>query len=83
MTISITTFDDLIEFLKRDDVTAEQGIDVACKALSVICPIAIEKPHLVKAVENFVERWGHIKGERPLFLTQMDLDVKVSELIPN
>jgi len=66
----ITSTTELMEFIKKEDVTANQANEVVRKALSVYTMDDMSKDEIIEKTQAFINRfYPRIKGqERPLFL---------------
>ena len=63
--IKINTFDDLLNFLDRDDITLEQASQVVTTFLNVVgFSSTIEELRI--DIREYIEKWGDT-SERPLF----------------
>lgn len=73
MIIEINTTAELLEFIKRDEVTAEQGVQVVCKVLNVISLFEKSKDELINLTEDYINKYytGE-KKETPLFLERLN-----------
>jgi hypothetical protein len=84
MEIVINNFDDLLTFIKRDNVTVEQALKVVTKGLNVIVIFPLTKEELITETENFIDKWCiDNEGERPLFLGQEEIDFKIEQIWKN
>ena len=71
-TIEINTFDDLLDFIKLDEVTIEQAYETISKVLSVVMFDFEDKNKLIEATEIFIETYcRNNQQERPIFLTPL------------
>lgn len=83
MEIDINTNEDLLNFIKRDDVTLKQAHDVSLAYLRVISIFEYEsKEHLIESVTAFINRWGNVK-EKPIFLDQLNQHFMINEVAQN
>lgn len=76
MEIKIETYSDLLEFIKRKEVTKELASEIVSKFLNVIILINSNKLDLIEATENHIEKWGlNYSGEweQPIFLDQIEI----------
>ena len=72
MKIEIKTFDDLLNFIKLDEVTKEQASETIGKVLSVLMFEYEDKSKLIRDTENFIETYcRNNSNERPIFLTPL------------
>lgn len=77
MTTTINTFDQLIEFIKANNLNVEQSKLLIEPCLNVL--IITDYPNteiLIKLATDYWNKWKQYEGERPLFL---DLDINVKE----
>ena len=70
MKIKINNSSDLIEFIKRPDVSLKDALDVTCSFYKVIAFFEgyESKEHLINSVEQLVKYWPDDRKERPIFL---------------
>jgi len=84
MTITINNYNDLLEFIKREDVTVKQAAEIVCKALSVVCFFETTKDELIKDTEYYINKFcQNNSSERPIFLGQLDLDFDIKDVFKN
>jgi hypothetical protein len=83
MEIDINTNDDLLEFIKRDDVTLKQAHDVSLAFLKVLSIFEYEsKQHLIESVTAFINKWGDVK-EKPIFIDQLNEHFMIEDIAKN
>jgi hypothetical protein len=72
---AITTYNQLIEIIRDNNLNVEQATELINKSLSVLI---IQKysttDELLKVVDEFWNKWKNYKGEKPIFL---DVDLNV------
>ena len=74
--ITINNFDDLLNFIKRDEVNSIQATEIVCKALNVLSIFEQSKEDLIKQTEFFINTYCQNNNvERPIFLDKIDLDL--------
>ena len=79
----INTNDDLLEFIKRDDVTLKQAHDVSLAFLRVLSIFEYEsKQHLIESVTAFINKWGNVK-EKPIFIDQLSQHFMIEDIAKN
>ena len=79
--ITITTPAELLDFIKRDDVTPKQATEIVCKVLRVVCIFEITKDKLIKNTEYHINKYCiNYSGERPIFLGQLDLEFNIKDI---
>lgn len=69
MRIEIKNYADLLDFIKRKDVTIKQAKEVICKTLTVIILFEMSKVELIQETERHINTYcknGHF--ETPIFL---------------
>jgi hypothetical protein len=70
MRIELKNYADLLEFIKRNDVTVKQASEVICKTLTVIILFKMGKADLIQETERYINTYcksGYF--ETPIFLT--------------
>lgn len=81
MTIQINNFDDLLEFIKSDGITATQATEIVCKALNVVCVFDMAKDEVIKATSYYINTFcKNNNSERPIFLNQMSLEFNIKDV---
>jgi len=84
MTIQINNSDELLEFIKREDIGPKEATEIVCKALNVICLFEKTKEELIRDTEYFINNYcQNEKQERPLFLGQTNLDFDIKDVFKN
>lgn len=78
--IEINTPDELLSFIKRNDVTAREGMQVVCKTLKVLAVFEMTKDELIDATEYCVNTfYKNSNSERPIFLCQKTIDFDIKD----
>ena len=71
MRIRISNYSELIDFIKREDITTGQAEEVVCKLLNVVCFPGRTKEQLIDSTEKYINLFGkRDKSSRPIFLEQ-------------
>jgi hypothetical protein len=84
MTIQINNTTELLEFIKREDVTVKQATEIVCKALRVVCLFEMTKDKLIKDTEYHINKFCQINIEkRPVFLGQKNLEFSIKDIYKN
>ena len=66
--MTISSYNDLIEFLELESTSLKNGIKVTDKALTVLC-FSETKERLLSDVKDYIKLYGHLPlQDRPLFL---------------
>lgn len=78
--MEINNYDDLLEFIKREEVTAKQASEIVCKALNILILFEMPKEELIKCTENYITQWSMYEGERPIFLEQKEVNFNVKDI---
>ena len=69
MTIEIKNYSDLLEFIKRNDVSIKQAKEVISKTLTVIIISEMSKEELIKETDNYINTYcKNVFYEKPIFL---------------
>ena len=75
MEIVLNSYDDLLDFIKRDEVPMEAAAEIVRKFLNVIILYNYNKENLIKATEVYIVSIRNSKSwEQPIFL-DCDIDV--------
>jgi len=81
MKITINNYDELLEFVKREDVSVKDATEIVCKALGVICLFEKTKEELIKDTENHIKQYCQNDSlGQPIFLGQTNLDFDIKEV---
>jgi len=86
MEIQINNTAELLEFIKRDDVTADEAVEVISKFLNVFAMFFVDgnnqinKNDVIKQTEYYISKWcENNTGERPLFLCQKEDEFSIKD----
>lgn len=81
--ITINTTTELLAFIKREDVTAKQGLEVVCKTLKVLAVFEMTKEDLINATEYCINTfYKNNNSEKPIFLCQKTIDFDIKDVYP-
>jgi hypothetical protein len=81
MNITINNYNDLLKFIKREDVNSKQATEVVCKALNVLCIFEKSKDEVIKATEYYINRFcKNGNSQRPLFLEQKEDQFNIKDI---
>lgn len=75
MNIQINNYNDLLEFIKRDDINPKQATEIVCKALTVLSIDEMTKDEVITATAFYINTYCQTAGERPIFLNEINIDV--------
>jgi hypothetical protein len=79
--LTIKTTAELLEFIKRDEVTAEQGTDIVCKALQVLSIFELTKDELIQQTEQCIKIFfQNDNSVRPLVLGQKNKVFSIKDI---
>ena len=77
MTISITNYDELINFIKRNDISAVDSLNVFCEAVNVTCitffdavtqePL-LKKANVIQEAEKFIKDRRENRPEKKIII---------------
>jgi len=80
MEYQINNTDDLLVFIKLDDITADQATEIVCKALNVVSIFSKTKEELIAVTEYHIQRFCKNEvSERPFFLEQLNSGVNIKD----
>ena len=68
----INTFDELIEFLKANELTSEETIYIVRQSLKCFLIGHATKDEMIEALIVHWNKWKHVK-EKPLFISLADI----------
>ena len=81
MTVQINNYNELLEFIKRDEINTKQATEIVCKALTVVSLFEMTKDEVITTTEYFINKFCiNYTGERPIFLGQLDLDFNIKDV---
>lgn len=81
MTIQITNYAELLDFIKRKDINSEQATEIVCKALNVVSLFEMTKDEVIIATEYYIKTFCQNNiGERPIFLNQCSMDFDIRDI---
>jgi hypothetical protein len=78
MEVQLNTYDDLLQFINRADVSFNVARQIVEKFLTVLILEIGTKEKLIEAVEKYIDDYGSLPAnhEKPIFLDWLELDVK-------
>jgi hypothetical protein len=80
MTIQINNYTDLLEFIKRKDITVKQATEIVCKALNLVCIFEKSKDEVIKDTEYHIKTFcQNTNSERPIFLGQTNIEFSIND----
>ncbi len=81
MTVQINNYNELLNFIKRDDINSKQATEIVCKALTVICIFEMTKDEVITATEYHINKFCiNYTGERPIFLEQKESEFNIKDI---
>jgi hypothetical protein len=77
MQVQLNTYDDLLQFIFRTDVSYDIARQITQKFLSVLILEIGTKEKLIVAVQKYIDDYGNFPAnhEKPIFLDWLELDV--------
>jgi hypothetical protein len=77
MEIQLNTYNDLLQFIFRTDVSYDIARQITQKFLSVLILEIGTKEKLIIAVQEYIHTYGNLPAnhEKPIFLDWLELDV--------
>lgn len=73
MTIAVKNYNDLLEFIKRNDVSVKQAREVISKTLTVLIIFEMSKEELIKETEIYINTFcKNGSYEKPIFLNFLE-----------
>ena len=78
----LNTPQELIEWIKRDDVTDQMAMEAACKMFGVINLFALSKIEVIGAVKHLVQTFviDHPEWNAPIHLLQTGKDFSIRDI---
>jgi len=81
MTIQINNYTELLEFIKRKEITAEQATEIVCKALNLVCIFEKSKDEVIKDTEYHIKNFCQNGSVcHPIILGQTNIDFDIKEI---
>ena len=81
MEVTINNFNELLDFIKKDEVNSKQATAIVCKALNVLCIFEMTKDEVITATEYFINKFcRNYTGERPIFLGQKESEFSIKDV---
>jgi len=82
MEFQINNYNELLQFIKRDNINAKQALEIVCKALNVISLFDdYTKDEVIKTTEYFINKFCiNNTGERPIFLGQKESEFSIKDV---
>jgi hypothetical protein len=79
MKTTINTYAQLIEYIRANKLNVSQTNQLITNSLNVVILEDYRTTEdLLMIVDLYWKKWRHYKGERPIFLEDLNLDVKYS-----
>lgn len=80
MKIQINNYNELLEFIKREDINTNQATEIVCLTLNVLCPLLLSKEKLIETTEYYINNFcQNNNSNRPTFLQQRALKFSVKD----
>lgn len=83
MELKISSYKELLQFIKRDDINAKQSTEIVCKALNVFALYEMTKDEVIISTEYFINTFCQTAGERPIFLNQCSIEFDIRDVYKN
>jgi hypothetical protein len=81
MKITINNYDELLEFVKREDISVKDATEIVCKTLKVISLFEMTRKELIIATDYFIKTYCQKDSvSRSLFLNQISLEFDIREI---
>jgi hypothetical protein len=80
MTVQINNYNELLEFIKRDEINTKQATEIVCKALTVVSLFEMTKDEVITATEYYINTFCQTAGERPIFLNQCSIEFDIRDV---
>ncbi|MCF7569481.1 hypothetical protein L3X37_14095 [Sabulilitoribacter arenilitoris] len=81
MKTEIRSYNDLLDFIKKDFVKSKEAITIVSKALNVYCLFDMSKDEVIKSTEYYIKTFcKDNNNERPLFLEQIGNDFNIKDI---
>lgn len=77
--ITINSTHELLEFIKRDEVTVQQATQIVCASLKVFSITEKTKTQLIQITESYIEK-NSLNEDRPIFLEQSGVTFSINDL---
>jgi Golgi nucleoside diphosphatase len=82
MEFQINNYNELLDFIKRDNINAKQATEIVCEALNVISLFDdFTKVEVIETTEYFINKFCiNYTGERPIFLGQKENEFSIKDV---
>lgn len=81
MTIHINNYNELLQFIKRDDINPKEATAIVCKALNIVSLFEMTKDEVIIVTEYYIKTFcQNNNSKRPLFLNQRSLDFDIRDI---
>jgi hypothetical protein len=77
--MTISTPQDLIDFIEQDSIDFSAANKIVCKALNVLQPYMMTKETLIQITNEFISRRTGT-DDTPIFLQQREPDFKLQDI---
>jgi hypothetical protein len=82
--VQINNVDELLQFIKRDEVTGKQALQIVCKALKVVCIFEMTKQEVINKTEFHINKYcKNDNVNKPIFLGQTNIEFCVTDIYNN
>ena len=79
--LTINNYKELLEFIKRKDITSKQATEIVCKALNVITIFDMQKDEVIEATEYHIKTFcQNDNPNRQILLTQKETDFNINDV---
>jgi hypothetical protein len=74
---TITTYNELINFIMENNLNVEQSKKIIEPCLNVLIILDYSTTEeLIKLATDYWNKWKNYEGEKPIFMDNLNLDVK-------
>jgi hypothetical protein len=82
MKIEINNYDDLLEFVKRQDISVNDATEIVCKVLKVVSLFELTRKELIIATHYYINNFSKNNEliHKPLFLNQRSLEFDIKDV---
>ena len=82
--VTITNYNELLEFIKSDEVKSRLANEVVCKVLNVVSVADLTKPEIIEHTEYYINKYcKNYDGLRPIFIVQKNYKFNIKDLYLN
>ena len=81
MIIHINNFNELLDFIKRDDISSKEATEIVCKALNLVSLYEMTKDEIIKYVQYYIKTFSlNDNSVSPFYLGQKGIEFNIKDI---